>query len=154
MNYKQIILYIVSMLLILSMIVLPLFSQGHGKRRQEITITSYDISVQVYEKPFAKLDEKGQKKSYSKAYVVRLKGNFGEVRAIPVDIFIGDYKVPEYGGTEDGIYFKIYDEKLLQKLENKAFGYGYQNQKIKTFKLKLRPSKKKPFKKFVEKKKK
>ena len=34
------------------------------------------------------------------------------------DIYIGDYRVPEYGGYKNGVYFKIYDENLLRSLND------------------------------------
>lgn len=133
--------------LVLFMLPVPIFAQqGEGKFKN-ISISSYEISVHEFEKPFMKIDTKGTKRSYTKVYIINLKGNFGEPSAIPVDIFIGDYKVPEYGGTKDGIYFRIYDEKLLEDLENKQFSYGFQNQKVKTFKLRFTPNALRPFKK-------
>lgn len=132
--------------LIWFMLPVSVFAQQGEGTFKNITISSYDISVQDFEKPFMKIDERGVKRNYRKAYVVNLKGYFGKSSAIPVDIFIADYKVPEYGGTKDGIYFRIYDEKLLEDLENKPFSYGFQNQKVQTFKLKFTPNALRPFK--------
>jgi hypothetical protein len=136
---------------VLVVLLAAVFSQPQQKGIEEISIASYDISVQEFDKPFTKIDEKGVKRSYKKAYVVRLRGNFGEIGAIPVDIFVGDYRIPEYGGTKDGIYFKIYDDELLEKLEGKPLGYGFQGQKVETLDIQFRPSTLKPFKKLDKK---
>ena len=40
-----------------------------------------------------------------------------------IDFFIGDYRIPEYGGWEGGIYFKVYEEDLLRRLNNAEFLY-------------------------------
>lgn len=40
-----------------------------------------------------------------------------------LNIYIGDYKVPEYGGTQTGIYFRIYDQKILQRLDKQMIYY-------------------------------
>ncbi len=125
-----------------------IFSQKIKQVPEKTTISSYEILIQTFDKPITRIDDKGEKIKYEKAYVIKLMGNIDVSGAIPVDIYIGDYKIPEYGGTKDGIYFKIYDEKLLKDLENKPFGYGFQKRKIKTFDLKFRPSSKKPFKKY------
>lgn len=123
------------------------FAQQREEKPREIRVSGYEIFEQDFEKPLIRLDERGARRSYTRAYVVHLKGNFGEIRAIPVDIFIGDYKVPEYGGTKEGVYFRIYDEKLLEKLEGRPFAYGFQGQKIKTFEIRFSPASRKPFKK-------
>lgn len=122
------------------------FPAQQKKPSGPVTISAYDIYEQRLKQPMTVMDIRGVKKTTEKIYIVELKGEFDEPGAIPVDIFIGDYKVPEYGGTKEGIYFKIYDGELLQRLEAKPFGYGYKDQKIKTFKLKFKPSLLKPFK--------
>ena len=131
---------------VLVVLLAAVFSQPHQKGPEKVNIASYDISVQEFDKPFIKIDEKGIKRTYTKAYIIRLKGNIDVSGAISVDIFIGDYKVPEYGGTKDGIYFKIYDDELLEKLEGQPFGYGFQGQKVEILDIQFRPSTLKTFK--------
>ena len=46
-------------------------------------------------------------------------------QALGFELYIGDYRIPEYGGTHDGLYFRIYDQKLLARLENKEFRYRF-----------------------------
>lgn len=134
--------------LLLLMLTTTVAAQERVTYQEEIRITGYEIRVQEFKKPFERIDEKGAMRRYSKAYVVHVRGSFGEPRAIPVEVYIGDYKVPEYGGTKDGIYFKIYDEELLQRLNGKPFGFGFENQKVKTFEVRFEPSKNRPFKKY------
>lgn len=124
-----------------------LAAQERAAQRPEIMIIGYEIKLQEFEKPIIRINEKGEMQRYTKAYVVYVKGSFGEPRAIPVEIYIGDYRVPEYGGMKDGIYFRIYEDTLLQRLEGKPFGYGYEGQKLKTFEVPFTPSKNRPFKK-------
>jgi hypothetical protein len=146
---KRRMLSLISLLSISTIFVSVLaYSQELAKEPQKITISSYEISIQKFDKPITRIDEKGNKARYEKAYIVELEGNIDVSGAIPIDIFIGDYRVPEYGGTKKGIYFKIYDEKLIKDLEDKPFGYGFENRKLKIFDLKFKPSTKKPFKQF------
>jgi len=125
-----------------------------GQKREEkprdIRITGYEIFEQNFEKPLVRLDERGTPRSYSRAYVVHLKGYFGEPSAIPIDIFIGDYRVPEYGGTTEGIYFRIYDEKLLKKLAGSSFSYGFEGRKVETTSVRFSPAPSMAFKKITK----
>lgn len=57
-------------------------------------------------------------------YVVRIKGTLPTARALPVQLFIGDYPIREYGTTSDGIYFKLRDPQLLRQLHGKPFRYA------------------------------
>ncbi len=52
------------------------------------------------------------------------------LRALGLELYIGDYRVPEYGGTRDGLYFRIYDERLLSRLEGKEFRYRFAGPEI------------------------
>ena len=130
--------------LLIALLMFP--SATAAQKSRELHIKGYKIFVQQLERPVMRKDEKGEKKRYEKVYVVELKGYFGEPRAIPIDIYIGDYKIPEYGGTKDGIYFKMYDSALLESLEGQTFALGIDNKKIKTLKLKFIPSAQRPFK--------
>lgn len=136
---------------VLALLILPCASSGQarGEKTQEIRITGYDIFEQDFEKPLTRIDERGARRTYGRAYVVHVKGSFGEPRAIPVDLFIGDYRVPEYGGTKEGIYFRIYDDTLLEKLEGRLFAYGFEGQKVRTTDVRFSPTSRKPFKRIT-----
>jgi hypothetical protein len=127
-----------------------LCGQEHEEKPGEIRITRYEIFEQDFEKPLIRLDERGAPQSYNHAYIVHLKGDFGKHGAIPVDVFIGDYIVPEYGGTSEGIYFRIYEEKLLEKLAGLPFSYGFEGQKVKTTAVRFLPASLRPFKKITK----
>lgn len=111
----------------------------HNEESQEEAISIRGVTVSEIHLPRAfKVMKNGEEKSYTKAHKVSLQGSFMVDRAIPVEIFIGDYRVPEYGGTPDGIYFKIYDEKLLKSLNNQFIAYGFDNKKWRILSLQLK----------------
>jgi hypothetical protein len=65
-------------------------------------------------------------KSYSQAYLIRLKiSNMPKYSGSGVDFYIGNYKIPEYGGTEDGIYFKVFEKEVLQGMNSEKIRYKY-----------------------------
>lgn len=71
--------------------------------------------------PYQTTDEKGGKKQYTTAWLVRFRlENMPRAMGASMDFFIGDYQIPEYGGWENGIYFKIYDPALLEQLQGQA----------------------------------
>ena len=45
-----------------------------------------------------------------------------------IDFYIGDYRIPEYGGTAEGIYFRFYDPKTLESLDGQTIYYQVANQ--------------------------
>ena len=67
-----------------------------------------------------KVRDKNQKERvFDQAWLVLLSfKNQLPVRNMRTEIYIGDYRVPEYGGYKNGIYFKIYDENLLRSLND------------------------------------
>jgi len=94
-------------------------------KREPIRLISYEVSQLELKKTVRLLDTEGKEQKYDRAYVVTLKGNFPLNQALGFELYIGDYRVPEYGGTRDGLYFRIYDQKLLSRLENKEFRYRF-----------------------------
>jgi hypothetical protein len=67
-----------------------------------------------------KIRAKDQKERvFDQAWLVLLSfKNRLPARNARTDIYIGDYRVPEYGGHRNGVYFKIYDENLLRSLND------------------------------------
>ncbi len=63
-------------------------------------------------------------KTYDRAWLVKLK-----VENLPIyydsriDFFIGDQRIPEYGGTEDGIYFRVYERDSLTNMSDAEIRY-------------------------------
>jgi hypothetical protein len=94
-------------------------------KREPIRLTSYEITQLELTKTVRLLDTEGKEQKYDRAYVVTLKGNFPLNQGLGFELYIGDYRIPEYGGTRDGLYFRIYDEKLLSRLEDKDFRYRF-----------------------------
>ncbi|NNK88950.1 MAG: hypothetical protein HKO90_11765 [Flavobacteriaceae bacterium] len=60
--------------------------------------------------------------SYETAWIIKLNlSDMPTYYSERIDFFLGDYQIPEYGGWEGGIYFKVYDEELLRRLNNAEF---------------------------------
>ncbi len=93
--------------------------------REQIRLISYEVSQLELKKTVQLLDTEGKEQRYDRAYIVTLKGSFPLNQALGFELYIGDYRIPEYGGTHDGLYFRIYDQKLLSRLENKEFRYRF-----------------------------
>jgi hypothetical protein len=94
-------------------------------KREPIRLISYEITQLELKKTVRLLDPEGKEQKYDRAYVVTLKGNFPLNQGLGFELYIGDYRIPEYGGTREGLYFRIYDEKLLSRLEGKDFRYRF-----------------------------
>jgi hypothetical protein len=99
-------------------------SRDQGKR-EPIRLISYEVVQLELKKTVRLLDQEGKEQKYDRAYVVTLKGTFPLNQAVAFELYVGDYRVPEYGSTRDGLYFRIYDEKLLARLEDKEFRYRF-----------------------------
>lgn len=100
-------------------------SQEQAKKREPIRLISYEVAQLELKKPVRILDSEGKEQKYDRAYLVTLKGIFPLNQALAFELYIGDYRIPEYGSTRDGLYFRIYDEKLLSRLEDKEFRYRF-----------------------------
>jgi hypothetical protein len=99
-------------------------SQDRGKR-EPVRMISYDVVQLDLKKTVRLLDSEGKEQKYDRAYVVTVKGTFPLNESLGFELYVGDYRVPEYGSTRDGLYFRIYDEKLLSRLEDKEFRYRF-----------------------------
>ena len=75
-------------------------------------------------------DKEGKEKVYEQAWLVKFfLNNLGPPRDMGMDLFIGDYRIPEYGSFEEGIYFRIYEESLLASLEGKDVSVSFSEEK-------------------------
>jgi hypothetical protein len=99
-------------------------SRDRGKR-EPIRMISYDVVQLDLKKTVRLLDTEGKEQKYDRAYVVTVKGTFPLNESLGFELYVGDYRVPEYGSTRDGLYFRIYDERLLSRLEDKEFRYRF-----------------------------
>ena len=94
-------------------------------KREPIRLISYEITQLELKKTLRLLDTEGKEQKYDRAYVVTLKGTFPLNQGLGFELYIGDYRIPEFGSTRDGLYFRIYDQKVLSRLENKEFRYRF-----------------------------
>ena len=89
-----------------------------------------------YQHKFREKD--GKEKVYEQAWLVLLFFKTSlPVTDTSMDFYIGDYRVPEYGGFKDGIYFRIYDEGLLRSLDEKEVSVGVGGKKERSLGKKL-----------------
>lgn len=111
-------------------------TEGHDKL-PAVQLVSYEIVRLELKQPVRLRDSEGKEQSYDRAYLVTLKGTFPRNQGLGMELYIGDYRVPEYGGTRDGIYFRIYDDKLLTRLEGKEFRYRFASKEIRSFDMRF-----------------
>jgi hypothetical protein len=123
----------------------PAQTQDQGKR-EPIRLISYEITQLELKKSVRLPDTEGKEQKYDRAYLVTLKGTFPLNQALGFELYIGDYRVPEYGGTHDGLYFRIYDEKLLSRLEDKEFRYRFGPGEIRSLDSRFSVKRFQPFK--------
>ncbi|OLC28330.1 MAG: hypothetical protein AUH31_09505 [Armatimonadetes bacterium 13_1_40CM_64_14] len=125
-------------------------SQARSGADVPIRLTSYEIAQIELKKPVRLRDTEGRERTYDRAYLVTLKGTFPRDQARGLELYIGDYRVPEYGGTPDGLYFRIYDDKLLPRLEGKEFRYRFATTEIRSFAVRFSAKRFRPFKTLKE----
>jgi hypothetical protein len=97
-----------------------------------LELSSYSVHLVQPKTPYKVRNAKNEVEEKKTAYLV-----FFDLKHRPafyntnLDFYIGDYKIPEYGGTATGIYFRVYDKALLKKLNNESILYatGRQPQK-------------------------
>jgi hypothetical protein len=87
--------------------------------------------------PFTRLEANGERRTFTEAYVVRLKVSQPDFANEKVDFFVGDYRVPEYGGWAEGIYFKVYDRALFESLRGGELRYRIGDGPIVSFERRL-----------------
>lgn len=111
-------------------------TESHDKL-PAIQLVSYDVVRLELKKPVRLRDSEGKEQTYDRAYLVTLKGTFPRNQGLGMELYIGDYRVPEYGGTRDGIYFRLYDEKLVASLEGKEFRYRFASKEIRSLNMRF-----------------
>lgn len=85
------------------------------------SISLIDVTVHLVKLDF---DFKHNDTVYKHAWLIKLQlDNMPAYPAQRIDFAIGDYIIPEYGGWEKGIYFRVYEEQLLDKLNNAEIRY-------------------------------
>jgi hypothetical protein len=125
----------------------PVHAQSQDQAKSEpVRLISYQIAQLELKKTVRLLDTEGKEQKYDRAYVVTLKGTFPLNQALGLELYIGDYRVPEYGSTRDGLYFRIYGEKLLARLEGKEFRYRFASPEIRSFDMRFSTKSSQPLK--------
>jgi hypothetical protein len=76
-------------------------------------------------RPHTVIGAGGEKRQYTHAHVVFLEIEGLRISGPALEVFIGDYKVPEYGGWGRGIYFKVYEPALLEKLAGQEMRWQF-----------------------------
>ena len=98
-----------------------------------IRLTSYQVVQLDLRAPVVHRDSAGREQTYHRAFLVTLKGDFPRDQGLGLELFIGDYRIPEYGGTRDGLYFRIYDPKTISGFEGKEIKYRFGGHEIRSF---------------------
>lgn len=103
--------------------------QAQTKSSLNIELKEYAVHQVQGKKSYTYKDKDNKRKESKTAYLVTL--TFAQELKpmdINIDYYIGDYKIPEYGGTENGIYFRLVEPGLLEKLDNQPISYKVANQ--------------------------
>ena len=90
-----------------------------------LRISNVDVSL-------VKLDYeiKAKDKTYAQAWLIQLAiPNMPKNYGSKIDFYIGDYKIPEYGGTENGIYFRVFEKAALERMNAAEIRYKYESSK-------------------------
>jgi len=103
---------------------------------QELTLQLKSVDVHLVKpvKPYQYRTDKNELKTVAQAYLVLF--DFEKIPPVTnerTDFYIGDYRIPEYGGTKTGIYFRIYDPAIVNRLNNQPISWKKGNQPQKTF---------------------
>ncbi len=89
-----------------------------------VRLDSYSIEKRQLPAAMAARDAAGAERAFDKVYLVKVKGVVPANHALPVQLFVGDMPIREYGATKDGIYFKVYDPRVLKQMHGKPFRYA------------------------------
>jgi hypothetical protein len=104
---------------------------------ERVELRGYEAYHVRLAQPFTRLEANGEKRTATEAYVVRLKISRPEFWGEKIDYFVGDYRIPEYGGWAEGIYFKVYDRDLFESLRGGELRYRIGNGPIVSFERRL-----------------
>jgi len=100
---------------------------GDGTDQKPLRLKEYSVHKVKLSFPYKMKSsnlENGEEKVYETAWLVKLElENMPTTYGPKIDFFVGEYKIPEYGGWKDGIYFRIYDEKVLEMINGQQFFY-------------------------------
>ncbi len=89
-----------------------------------VRLDSYSVEKRQLPAAVAARDAGGAERAFDKVFLVKVKGVVPTNHALPVQLFVGDMPIREYGATKDGIYFKVYDPRVLKQMHGKPFRYA------------------------------
>lgn len=91
-------------------------------------LKEYVIDHVQGKKPYKYRDNDNKLKESKTAYLVTFTFA-SELKTMNtmIDFYIGDYRIPEYGGRENRIYFRLYDPKLVESLDGQTISYQVAN---------------------------
>ena len=62
-----------------------------------------------------------------------------------MELYFGQERIPEYGGTPYGIYFVVYDKARLDSLAGKEIRFRFRTEAIQSFGQRFQPEAFAPF---------
>lgn len=77
------------------------------------------------EKPLMRADISGIDRPWSQAYMVRLAISTPPAMGPVLELYVGNERIPEYGGWKEGVYFWVYDPQKLQQLNGRPISYRF-----------------------------
>ncbi len=120
--------------LLLSITTTLVLGQQNKQPDSAFSLSGYSVHLVQPAKPYKFRNDKNEITEKKTAYLI-----FFDLKNRPaflntkLDFYIGEYKIPEYGGTKNGIYFRIYDKDVVSKLNNQPILYQIGKQQKKPF---------------------
>lgn len=98
-----------------------------GERPQEVPVRLDSVEVLRVDlrEPVERPDAEGEVRTWEQAFMVRLALPEPPAMGPAVDIFLGEERVPEFGGWEGGVYFWVYDPARLEELRGRTVSYQF-----------------------------
>ncbi len=90
-----------------------------------ITFSGTEVLNVTLKKPVVRPDRNGLDRSWSQAYMVRLRITEPPALGPVFELYLDDKKIQEYGGWEEGVYFWVYDREQLQTVSGKTLSYRF-----------------------------
>jgi hypothetical protein len=116
----------------------PAASSGAEVQPTPLELTGVELHKVRLSYPHKLREKDGKEKVYEQAWLVLFSfKNPPPTMDTRMDFYIGDYQVPEYGGSKNGIYFRIYEESLLRSLDEKEISVGVGGKKERSLGKKL-----------------
>ncbi len=103
------------------------------EKRDPLELTAIEIHKVRLDYPHKLREAEGKERVYEQAWLILFSfKNLGPPRDTAMNLFIGDYRIPEYAGFQEGIYFRIYEERLMESLDGQEVSVGSAGKKMKS----------------------